>query len=434
MTFLLLCVYLLLTLIRPQDFLFGGEYFDLQVILITLVFTLTSFLFDKKQKIISAPIITLLIMTVVIMISSAVNGWIGGMFTYSYKFISAAIIPFLLFSNTLNSITKHKIIMFICITCALIMIHQGSSQINAEDGYGWAGTKWVENKRITYLGTLNDPNDLGLFFVMTLPMIIYLYTISSLFKKIFWVAIVFTVFYGIYLTNSRGALLSTLSIVYLFGIQIIGLRKMLIFGIIALPILKFLMSNFRKIEQDESANGRIESWFEGFQMLKEHPFFGVGMESYTKYNELTAHNSYILVLGELGVFGFVTWSLFLMLLFVYLINTIKNIKSTLDSTLDSTDSTDDGSELRLYITNELSIVYCSFYSMIGFVTGSFFLSRSYSFTLYIFSGIAFSSYLRLVERNPSFNITTNNYILKLIGFSLLFIILLNLAIKILLKI
>ena len=50
MTFVLLCVYLLLTLLRPQDFLFGGEYFDLQVILITLVFTLTSFIFDKKQR------------------------------------------------------------------------------------------------------------------------------------------------------------------------------------------------------------------------------------------------------------------------------------------------------------------------------------------------------------------------------------------------
>ena len=160
-------------------------------------------------------------------------------------------------------------------------------------------------------------------------------------------------------------------------------------------------------------------------MLKEHPFFGVGMDAYTKHNELTAHNSYVLVLGELGVFGFVTWSLFLMLLFVYLINTIKNIKSTLDST-------DDSSELRTYITNELSIVYCSFYSMIAFVTGSFFLSRSYSFTLYIFSGIAFSSYLRLIERDPSFNITTNNYILKLIACSLLLIILLNLVVKLLL--
>ncbi|MEI8210041.1 MAG: O-antigen ligase family protein [Methylococcales bacterium] len=425
MTFVLLCVYLLLTLLRPQDFLFGGEYFDLQVILITLVFTLTSFIFDKKQKIISVPIITLLIMTVVIMISSAVNGWIGGMFTYSYKFISVAIIPFLLFSNTLNSINKHKIIMFICIACVLIMIHQGSTQIEAEDGYGWAGVKWVGEKRITYLGTFNDPNDLGLFFVMTLPMIIYLYTVSAFLKKIFWVAILFTILYGIYLTNSRGALLSALLMVYVFGIQIIGLRKMLILGIVALPVLKYVMSSFRKIEQDESANGRIVSWYEGFQMLKEHPFFGVGMDAYTKHNELTAHNSYVLVLGELGVFGFVTWSLFLMLLFVYLINTIKNIKSTLDST-------DDSSELRTYITNELSIVYCSFYSMIAFVTGSFFLSRSYSFTLYIFSGIAFSSYLRLIERDPSFNITTNNYILKLIACSLLLIILLNLVVKLLL--
>ena len=61
------------------------------------------------------------------------------------------------------------------------------------------------------------------------------------------------------------------------------------------------MSNMSAAE--ESANGRLDAWYAGFQMFKDNPLFGVGQGMFTDYHYLTAHNSYMLVLSELGFFG-----------------------------------------------------------------------------------------------------------------------------------
>ena len=64
---------------------------------------------------------------------------------------------------------------------------------------------------------------------------------------------------------------------------------------------------------DDSAYGRVEAWYEGIQMFKSSPVFGVGKGMFTDFNNLTAHNSYMLVLAELGFVG----SIFFLGLFFY---------------------------------------------------------------------------------------------------------------------
>ena len=54
---------------------------------------------------------------------------------------------------------------------------------------------------------------------------------------------------------------------------------------------------------ESSAQSRIQSWAEGWTMLKMHPITGVGYGQYTEYYIKVAHNSFVEVFAELGLLG-----------------------------------------------------------------------------------------------------------------------------------
>jgi hypothetical protein len=56
--------------------------------------------------------------------------------------------------------------------CSLVLVAHGVEQ--AELGIGWTGVGLSQETRTQYVGIFNDPYDLGLLFVMVLPMALYL--------------------------------------------------------------------------------------------------------------------------------------------------------------------------------------------------------------------------------------------------------------------
>ncbi|HLD30578.1 MAG TPA: O-antigen ligase family protein, partial [Patescibacteria group bacterium] len=84
----------------------------------------------------------------------------------------------------------------------------------------------------------------------------------------------------------------------------------------------------------KSTNERISYFGESWQLIKNHPFLGVGLGNYTLalHNEINpnlnsweyqpAHNIYLLVLAELGVVGFLVFTGFLL---YFLFSLQKNI-------------------------------------------------------------------------------------------------------------
>jgi len=54
---------------------------------------------------------------------------------------------------------------------------------------------------------------------------------------------------------------------------------------------------------ESSAQTRIQSWAEGWAMLKSHPLTGVGFDQYTEYHYAVAHNSFVHTFAELGLIG-----------------------------------------------------------------------------------------------------------------------------------
>jgi O-antigen ligase len=52
-----------------------------------------------------------------------------------------------------------------------------------------------------------------------------------------------------------------------------------------------------------SAQGRIQAWTAGLDMLKAHPLTGVGWDGYLRLHARSAHNSFLHAFGELGLLG-----------------------------------------------------------------------------------------------------------------------------------
>jgi O-antigen ligase len=375
------------------------------IVFYTLIATTVLFLFSRSKNV-SAPQIKLLAaMLFVIMLSSIKNGWAGGMLEYGQKFASAALLPFILFSSLTTTVNKHKLLMFVSVAAAVVMVHNGIFQTLSADGLGWVGSHLSQGTRITYLGIFNDPNDLGMFLVMCLPMAGYFYTQKSMFLRLFAVAAVALLLYGTYLTNSRGTLLGVVFVSVLWLVDRYGVKKasFIVFPAL-LPVLLWALGHFRNIDpSEESAAGRVDAWYAGYQMLMHSPFVGVGMSNFEEHHELTAHNSYILVMAELGLIGYFAWLSFIVLTFLMLFKVRKNYRDVENNEhLDINDnangvidkSKNQKGEMAVSVEEEVMLAKAMTYSLAAFCVTAFFLSRTYTPLLYIFAGLAVSGYYR----------------------------------------
>jgi len=179
---------------------------------------------------------------------------------------------------------------------------------------------------------------------------------------------------------------------------------------ISLPIAYVAMSMFRTIDSDEeSAYGRIEAWYEGIQMFKYRPLFGVGKGEFIEHHKRTAHNSYVLIMAELGTFGYVLWFTLISLTVLMLVKIF-----SLDKERFKENET---------ILNDIFMAKCLFFSFIGFLTTAFFLTRTYVVFLYVFIGLAFSLYSRMAKEVPELGeVTSLKMISRLFGLAVISLI------------
>jgi hypothetical protein len=110
-----------------------------------------------------------------------------------------------------------------------------------------------------------------------------------------------------YLTHSRGGLIALAAIALMAARKKLGtsasavLAAVFIFGMLALDF-----TGGRGISAADGAD-RLQAWANGLEMFKRAPLFGIGFGSFTDFNEITAHNSFVLCLAELGLIGSTLW-------------------------------------------------------------------------------------------------------------------------------
>lgn len=394
LAFFFLALYTASVFIRPHEmFLVSIEWITIRVFII-LAF-IAAIATQRPIKLYPQHWMLLCLLPLII-ISGFLNG--SGMdgVEDAQNFLVGSIIPLFLFTSCITTIKRQHILMFICLIAALLMVHNGHVQQSSYMGFGWAldtrsvGYISLGERRITYLGFFNDPNDLGMFLVMNIPFAIYFYSKGRFMTKILMLMILSAIGYGIYLTGSRGTMLGAGALIGVYYLVMSAGSKLFIaatiFSPIAATVITSLQSNI-----DSSASGRLEAWYAGVLMLLSNPIFGVGKGNFMEEHVRVAHNSYIHIAAELGIPGYSLWggALIFTVLSGYLF--IKARKKTENASL---------AEVNDECQNELTLNKTLFFSMIGFMITAFFLSRSYTLLLFIFMGMLLSSHIRLIKLMP----------------------------------
>jgi putative inorganic carbon (HCO3(-)) transporter len=424
--FFLLCVYTSLVLIRPHEW----PVFDIQfqVLRVILVLTFFTYVVTLKPKVWNIQC-TLLILLFVSMLLSEIRAYryfsdLGAVFDW----INSNIIPYILFLSFLSTIKRQKTILLISILSCVVFTLHSYVQVTSLLGEGWAETAITRYdgpepiKQARYIGIFNDPNDMGMFLVMNIPFALYFFVSTEKFvKKIFWIGILIWMLLGVYWTGSRGSLVGLLAVMAAIFYFKFGKVKSIILGMVSLPIIAVALTSFRSIgKDDQSSLDRLTAWYEGIQMFKHRPLFGFGKERFLEYHSKVAHNSYVTVMAELGVIGYVLWTSFLLITFVYLIK-ILNTREV---------EQPNGSNYA----EEVILAKYLLISMVGYCSTAFFISRSYIMFFYMFAAMAAASFVRL-EKNKSVNLRPLVFheIFKLLIFSVVSLICLYILITILLS-
>lgn len=180
-------------------------------------------------------------------------------------------------------------------------------------------------------GFLGDGNDFALSVNIAIPLCLFLMQSAQGFtKKVFFAGALTVLIFGVVATQSRGGILALASVgLYYWSrsgrkiLGAIGLAVVVIFVFIVAPPQFFdRMGTMTQTgeEMEGSAQGRLLAWGAGVRMAMDHPLLGVGPGHYpVKYgaeykpegyglNEIpwqTAHSSYFLLLGELGLPGLI---------------------------------------------------------------------------------------------------------------------------------
>jgi O-antigen ligase len=416
--FVCILLYSIALFIRPQQWQFDPDPFPFARII--LIFAFIGYVLGQKPKIMGYQGWLLCGICIVILLSGIRNHDFGGSLIEAQNFIIYSILPFILFSGLVNTQKKQHWIFFVMVVACIVMLHHGLSQKSSPEGVGWSGGSLVEGTRIAFLGFFKDPNDLCMFFVMMLSIVIYLKSLyTNIILRSSLILLFIALIYGIYLTNSRGGVLSLLLLVLAYFYFRFGIIKALVVTLISLPLAYIVLSMFRTIgEGDGSADGRIRAWYGGVEMFKRRPIFGIGKGEFTDEYGKAAHNSYVLMFAELGLLGYCLWFLTIGLTLQFLLKIIH---------LDKEKYTENKNML-----NDIFLAKCMFFSFLAYLSTAFFLSRTYVVFLYVFLGLAFALYHRVKEIDQDINqINIKQVMFKLTVWAVISLIGLSIVIKIL---
>lgn len=108
-----------------------------------------------------------------------------------------------------------------------------------------------------------------------------------------------------------------------------------VFGILLLYSLTYLPGPLQERAQsiteystDTSFQGRVRAWDQGFQMVSWYPVFGVGKGQWDEYHGRPPHNSFVQVLAETGIPGFI---LFMSIVWTAFRNVTEHLTEVRDS-------------------------------------------------------------------------------------------------------
>jgi len=256
-------------------------------------------------------------LVVAIALSQVVHGWLGGVVEGWRIFLPSAAV-FLFIVVNVTTVRRLKIVTLAAVGSCLIVT------VEALCGYyaGYHGEMFVlltnisspqddvigQLTRIRGAGFLSDPNDLAQILLIALPLAFIAWRRGRMVANFFVVLVpAALLLWTTYLTHSRGGLIALAAVALMAARKKLGtsasaaLAAIFIFGMLALDF-----TGGRGISAADGSD-RLEAWANGLEMFKSAPLFGIGFNGFTDLYEITAHNSFVLCLAELGLLGSTLW-------------------------------------------------------------------------------------------------------------------------------
>lgn len=296
-----------------------------------------------------------------IVMSDLAKLWFGGAWVAFYVFASVACVYFLTALNTFT-LTRLKCVAATVILCALVACRESVMAYFADD----PTSKLLNSGRIQGRGIISDPNDFAQFLLVSIALLGVFWKKRAPLWNMLLVPPALFLFFGVYLTFSRGAVLGLVGILYvILSSRVPKPVCVTLAGLVVAVLIGAGFGGGREYSMQEgSAAGRVIAWGNGIADFKAHPLFGVGFGSFADMHELTAHNSFVLCFAELGIFGYFFW-LALVLVTLFGLERASGIAAAA------------GDEAYLGVVNALR---AAFYT---FLITAWFLSRTYNETLFI---------------------------------------------------
>jgi len=208
-------------------------------------------------------------------------------------------------------------------------------------------------------GTLGHPNNLAKYLVLLIPLPVSLFLFVSL-KKIYRILCFLIIFLSIFtlvLTLSRAAWIAfifSMFVLILLGVKarFFNLSKLLLIVLSSITLISAIAFGFHEMIEVRlftgdygSARSRISQMKVALNIIKHHPFIGVGINNYFEVMHLydntfemitltlqhIVHNSYLLIASEMGLPALFFFFLFVIFLFKYVVDKDLNDQNKLSS-------------------------------------------------------------------------------------------------------
>ncbi|MEW6730724.1 MAG: O-antigen ligase family protein [Acidobacteriota bacterium] len=250
--------------------------------------------------------------------------WPGQAFSTLLDALKIAAI-FLLISNVVTDLRRLSIVVWtICLSGLIPALGTIKNYL--------MGVGLVDGFRAAWVGVYANPNDLAYTLAMFMPLALALASSTRRWSaRLLALSCMGLYTLAIFLSFSRMGFLCLLFILIMTLLRsqqrVRNFLLLLLLAFCCLPILPISYwqrtETITEYDRDHSSLGRLQAWKAGLEMFQEHPLLGVGAGCYilgwsesttleTIYRPRSAHNTFFQALAELGLFGFLAFSAFLL--------------------------------------------------------------------------------------------------------------------------
>jgi O-antigen ligase/polysaccharide polymerase Wzy-like membrane protein len=377
MGFLLVCTYVAVLLLRPQEWYEPVKGYEL-VNIIAIPTILIAFIQQSKSKAGSFFLRNrfsqaMLGLFASVMLSQLVRLRVSGAIDAVREF-GKIVILFYLVAILVNTPRRVKIMMWVIIGSSMILAYHTYLQVQTGQGFGNIepyGSFDSGDFRVIGSGIFADPNDFAMLYLMAMPFAFCLLTSGgAIVGKLLLLGSLPPMVYVLYYTQSRGGVIGfcAMLIAYFWTATKNLMIRVLLLATLLSVVVVFGPERARGAYVEGSASGRVMEWGYGIQMLKENPLFGFGYQRWPDYSGgMAAHNSLVNCFAELGLVGYICW-FSLCLLIVKSVLRIARAEGQVDFRTRR-------------VANGL------FAAQVGYLTAAFFLTRTYNPVLFFLLGM-----------------------------------------------